>query len=569
MTLRRSALRAVPETDIVAGQRALESFQWEEAEALFRAALERHESAEAREGLGTALCWLGNIAEALSNLEIAFRLYREASDGRGAARVATRLAVENLDTLGALAVGTGWLGRAREELEGLEPCEEHAWLEIWEAHCAFLIHRDLATAREHLAAGLALAREHGFREAGVFGGGLEGLMLVAQGQIRDGLRQLDRATTAAGSGELRSVETIGQAYCYVLRGCEQVHDFERAAEWLDRAIEVSRRLRVAYFESYCRRHYVILHLWRGAWDEAERDIDGYMRELASIAPAYLPLGTVLLGELRRRQGRHDEALKLFGRAEGSAMAALGRAALALDRGDAEGALGFAERYFRALSPEERVDCAPGWSIQVRAFARLGRLDEARCALGNLREMAELAGTEELAASVRVAEGLIAAAAGDLDEARRAFEDAVYLFERTGCPFEAGRSRIDLAEVLLAAGRDERAREEAGAAAAQLRRLGAAGECSRAEALARAVDVVASAQTDRAPRRTVDGLTPRQVEVLGWLARGLSNREIAERLFVSEFTVKRHVADILTVLDLPSRAAAAAYAARQGLDRAAS
>ena len=48
-----------------------------------------------------------------------------------------------------------------------------------------------------------------------------------------------------------------------------------------------------------------------------------------------------------------------------------------------------------------------------------------------------------------------------------------------------------------------------------------------------------------------------------LAEGLSNAQIARRLIVSEFTVKRHVANILTKLDLPTRAAAAAYAAREG------
>jgi DNA-binding NarL/FixJ family response regulator len=53
-------------------------------------------------------------------------------------------------------------------------------------------------------------------------------------------------------------------------------------------------------------------------------------------------------------------------------------------------------------------------------------------------------------------------------------------------------------------------------------------------------------------------------VLGLIAQGLSNQVIGERLYVSPFTVKRHVANILTKLDLPSRAAAASYAVRKGL-----
>jgi DNA-binding NarL/FixJ family response regulator len=64
-----------------------------------------------------------------------------------------------------------------------------------------------------------------------------------------------------------------------------------------------------------------------------------------------------------------------------------------------------------------------------------------------------------------------------------------------------------------------------------------------------------------PRTT---LSERELEVLGLIAQGLSNHDIGERLFVSPFTVKRHVANILTKLDLPSRAAAASYAVRNGL-----
>ena len=60
------------------------------------------------------------------------------------------------------------------------------------------------------------------------------------------------------------------------------------------------------------------------------------------------------------------------------------------------------------------------------------------------------------------------------------------------------------------------------------------------------------------------LTPREREVLQLLAEGLTNRQIAERLVVSEHTVHRHVTNLLRKLELPSRTAAAAYAVRSGL-----
>jgi DNA-binding NarL/FixJ family response regulator len=63
---------------------------------------------------------------------------------------------------------------------------------------------------------------------------------------------------------------------------------------------------------------------------------------------------------------------------------------------------------------------------------------------------------------------------------------------------------------------------------------------------------------------LDALTMREREVLRLVAQGLSNSGIASALELSEHTVKRHIANILMKLDLPTRAAAAALAARHGL-----
>ncbi len=73
----------------------------------------------------------------------------------------------------------------------------------------------------------------------------------------------------------------------------------------------------------------------------------------------------------------------------------------------------------------------------------------------------------------------------------------------------------------------------------------------------------------APARTVDArrldeLSAREREVLDLVAQGLSDAQIAGRLVISPHTVHRHVANILTKLGLPTRAAAAAQAARAGL-----
>src|SRR5262249_53494084 len=156
------------------------------------------------------------------------------------------------------------------------------------------------------------------------------------------------------------------------------------------------------------------------------------------------------------------------------------------------------------------------------------------------------------AAAHLAEGYARAADGRPDEAREAFDDAARLFGRAGLPFEAARARVALARTLRELGRADAARRELQLARERFAALGATAEERRAAALLAAP--------------SVDGavLTARESEILGLVAQGLSNKQIASRLTLSEHTVHRHVANILVKLDLSSRAAAAAYAATHGL-----
>jgi DNA-binding NarL/FixJ family response regulator len=123
------------------------------------------------------------------------------------------------------------------------------------------------------------------------------------------------------------------------------------------------------------------------------------------------------------------------------------------------------------------------------------------------------------------------------------------------PLDAGEARLELARAVAAA-QPEIAREEARAAFAAFRELGAARAMDMAAAVLRALG------TGTAVRSRGSGeLTGREHDVLGLLALGMSNAQIAQALFISEKTAGHHVSAILAKLGVRNRAEAAAYAAR--------
>ncbi len=102
---------------------------------------------------------------------------------------------------------------------------------------------------------------------------------------------------------------------------------------------------------------------------------------------------------------------------------------------------------------------------------------------------------------------------------------------------------------------------AGEAAAQLRAAVRAGRLDGA-----AVDAVLEAAGHRLARRrnSVRGLTAREVEVLILLARGMSNKQIAQRLVITPKTAGNHVEHIYTKIGAANRATAALFAVQHGL-----
>jgi DNA-binding CsgD family transcriptional regulator len=341
------------------------------------------------------------------------------------------------------------------------------------------------------------------------------------------------------------------ALCILIAVCERVGDFARVVQWCEAMRSIGDRLNGRHLVGVCRSAYGQVLVCRGEWPAAEAELVGALADLEAMRPGMAPDGLARLGELRARQGRTEEARALFERALPHRPALVGLGTLALQEGDALGAADLAERILRRVGEAAPIERVPALELLARARGGLADFDAAGVALVELEGIVERLGTPYLHGRARLVAGEVAELSGEHDEARRSLEDAIDLFAESAAPYEAALSRLALSRTLASLGRADAASAEAERAREAFAALGATRDASRSGGISQEAGGLGE-------------LTPREREVLTLVAQGLNDAEIADRLVVSPHTVHRHVANVRTKLRLPSRAAAVAYATREGL-----
>ena len=541
---------AVTDDPVARGYEALASGDWAQARDTFAEAVERTDSPDALDGLGRALWWLREGRAAIVQRERAYAGFRRDGDYARAARIALWLSREYGLVYENAAAARGWLARAERLLRDVAPGAEHGWLDLTRSEAA----GDAATAAAFAATALDVALAADDADLELRALAQLGLAEVTLGEADRGLTRLDEAMAAATSGEPATLETFADICCTLMVACERAGDGERPQQWSAVLDEFVRAHDHVTLLAFCRTCCADVYSANGRIDAAEAELELAIRELTAAGQRSRCIPpSARLAEIRVLQGRYDEADGLLTGLEDEPESLQARVAVRIARGEPAAAAALLTRRLDELGWRSLL-AAPLLAQLVEARLLEGYVDAAKAASSALDRIAEDGRRERVEALATAARGRIALAE-TRDDAADVLLEAVNRFAELGARLDAARTRLELARSLAVSSPDV-AVDTARHARAELEALGALRDADAAASLLRALGV-----RGRAGPRAAELLSRRETEVLRLLSDGLSNREIAARLFISPKTAEHHVSRAYAKLGVRTRAEAAAFFTR--------
>ena len=545
-----------PDEQTAAAVAALADGRWGDARDGFAAVLDennpqRH-SPEALKGMGEALWWLGDPAGCVEYRTRAYAAYRREGNDGAAAVMALQLAVVYYSSLGNDVATQGWLARA-ESLGAADAEELRGWYDLVVGYTS----GDVRTAVDLARRALEDGRRHGDRDLELCALCDLGLALVRSGDVDEGLALIDEGMAGTLAGEYTRFDTVVFTCCDMLEACDLTADLHRATQWCRVADAFIARYGCPFLNAQCRTLYGSVLMSVGSWADAERELSAALEVAVQATPALHVRAASALARLRLHQGEADAAEALLPEhAESPAAQVL--AEVLLMRGDAATAAALLERSLRRCEDRPLVR-AP--ILDALVAAQLANADPAaaRRASAELTQLADDHPHPVVRARAAMAAGRVAAAESQRELAIAHLDAAHRLFETAGLVYEAAGARRELARVMVAT-QPEAAAVEAMGAHAVFDRLGARRDADDTAALLRTLG-----HASRPGPRSLHRLTDRERDVLVLLSMGLSNPEIARRLFISRKTAAHHVSRVITKLGLRNRAEVAAFAARHPHD----
>jgi DNA-binding CsgD family transcriptional regulator/tetratricopeptide (TPR) repeat protein len=534
---------------LAAGRRALAAGAWDEARAAYVQVLREQDDPEALDGAGLAAWFLGEIEDSLELRQRAFAAYAAAGQCDVAAQVGVWISHQYL-VAGRASLANGWLERAERALDGRRDCAGYGWIVMERARRSSVVAETAEGARRAMEIG----RAAGDGDLEVFALTMLGRAEISAGAFEGGMRKLEEAMAAATAGRIGNPHTVGEAYCNLIVACTSAGDWERASEWCELVNTYAGRHASVPLYGACQTVHADVLVAAGRWEDAETALENARASHGDAYQAMAAQTLSTLASLRIRQGRLAEAEQLLAGREEEPTALLARAELRLAEGEPRVAAALLER---GLSAEEGDVLASSRVLAPLVLAHLavGDQDAADAVVRKLGEFASTSRRPLVRGRERLAAARLASAAGRVEDARECARQALETFGRLGMPYDAAEARLELARA-SAGDVPELAREEARAAQAAFRLLGATRGMDAAAGLLREL----GGGTAAGPRLQGE-LTAREREVLALVSRGMTNAEIARTLVISEKTAGHHVSRILSKLGVRNRAEAATHAPR--------
>lgn len=394
-----------------------------------------------------------------------------------------------------------------------------------------MLDRDCDDAIAEATAAMATAEHFGVDEATVHCLNVIGSSMIVSDRIHEGIQHLERSHALAERGRfemwrLNALSSLGS-------GLGEAHRFDLAAGYLERAIRECAERDIDSTRLYAMSWLALVQMYRGQWSDSAATSHAVIADERST-PISRIMALIALGRVRARRGDPgvweslDEAQ------------ALTRGATTLQR----------------LAPLQcaRAEAAfldgtlSTWANDLVPAIALAKLKRHGWFLSELELWGDLGGLT-LSADVD-------APGADLPyalERRHQWREAAEAWQTLHCPYESARA--------LAEGDEASMRESLAA----FESLGAA---PMAERVRHALHSAGVRNLPRGPRaatrENAAGLTGKEIIVLELLARGLRNKEIAEKLHRSPRTVDHHVASLFEKLKASNRTEAVSAAFRLGL-----
>jgi DNA-binding NarL/FixJ family response regulator len=491
--------------------------------------------------LATAAYLTGHDEEAFDHWVRAHQLCVGEGAVHRAAYFGMRLG-QGLGFKGDLGRCRGWIDRSARLLHDVDiDCVEQGYLAYGLAMMQLFEAGDIAGAHRYFVQSGKIGGRFAHRELVTLARIGEGRMLIYLGDIAEGTALLDEAMASIEARELTPFAT-GDAYCTVIDACAELLDVSRCRAWTDsftRWCDTQQEL--VLYRGHCFLHRAEVFGWLGEWPQALAEARHACDRLAApVNPLALGGACALEGDLLRLVGDFDAAEVAYQRA--SEFGRDPQPGLALLR-FAQGRIDAANAMIRRVVGEtgDPMSRARLLGPYVEIMLAVDDTDAARSAAEELRGIATELRTPLLGAHAAAAAGAVLRAEGNFNDALVELRNAFTGYHTLGVRHDAARTRLRIAEVCDALGDRDAAAMEANSARRVLESLGApATSLTRSESLP-------------------DGLTQRELEVLVLLARGNTNRAVANELFISEKTVASHVSHIFAKLGVTSRSAATAYA----------